>query len=127
MSKDTLAQAMLKTIKEDEEINKAGGLTDADMLARMPASQRAGFLKSIGSLEDTPRSNSLDRSNAPDETERKRRIDGAGRAVTALKAEAQQAAVTVKLPKDDDDLTEILNKPMSLNDMIRKAEEASRR
>lgn len=43
----------------------------------------------------------------------------------ALSTEAQQEAVTAKLPKrheDDDDLTEARNKPMSLEEMIKNAE-----
>ena len=122
----TLAQVAEQMLNEAEEVRQAGGLTDADMLARMPASQRAGFLKGIGALKATPDRNSLDRSSAPDDTERRRRIRGAASCVAALRAlssEDQEDFATARrqMTPGGDDLTDILNKPMSLDEMIQKA------
>lgn len=129
----TLLDLVKNTMREHDEINAAGGLTDADMLARMPASQRAGYLKAIGALQDNPPKNTLDQSSAPDAAERKRRVEGAAKAVKALKAlspEGQQKAASEKLPGGSgggDDLSELLNKPMSLDALIKKAEGISKK
>lgn len=76
----TLLEAAQQAMRDSDAINQAGGLTDADMLARTPASQRARFLKSIGVLEANPPPNTLHQSNAPDEAERSRRIQGSATA-----------------------------------------------
>lgn len=106
----TLLEMVENTLREDAQINAAGGLSDADMLVRMPASQRAGFLESIGALQAKPPRNSLDRSSAPDAAERKRRTEGAAKAVKALKALSllggqQKKAASSKRPKGSGERT----------------------
>lgn len=127
----SLLDLVKQTMRDADKISAAGGLTDADMLARMPASQRAGFLTSIGALQANPAHNSLNRSSAADPAERQRRVEGAAKAVKALKAlspEYQQTAARAKKPSGGgDDLSDLLNKPMSLDDMLSKAEEISKR
>jgi hypothetical protein len=101
----------------------------SNMLARTPASQRARFLKSIGVLDANPPPNTLHQSNALDEAERSRRIQGSATAVNALRSlspEAQSQATNAKLPKTEggDDMTGIFNTPMTMDEMMRKLSSA---